>query len=183
MTSPREIPLTTERLTLRYIQPTDRAALLSIYGRDDVARYLPHEPWTEETADAEMTKRVARRGITSPGSGLSLAVDLDGQVIGEILLWPVDDTLSRGEIGWVFHPDAAGHGYATEAARELLGLAFDQYGMHRVAAQLDPRNVASARVCERLGMRHEAHTRQDFWSKGEWSDTAVYGILAAEWTG
>jgi len=50
-----------------------------------------------------------------------------------------------------------------------------------VKAQLDARNTASARLCERLGMTLEAHLRQDWWSKGEWTDTLVYGLLADEW--
>ena len=51
-----------------------------------------------------------------------------------------------------------------------------------VMARLDPRNLASARLCERLGMRHEAHTREDYADRdGTWSDTAVYGLLRREW--
>ncbi len=60
-------------------------------------------------------------------------------------------------------------------------MAFADLGMHRVWAQLDPRNAASARVCERLGMRQEAHFREDIWFKGEWGSTDVYAILASEW--
>jgi RimJ/RimL family protein N-acetyltransferase len=48
-------------------------------------------------------------------------------------------------------------------------------------AQLDPRNAASARLCDRLGMRREAYFREDMWFEGEWGDTAVYALLAAEW--
>jgi RimJ/RimL family protein N-acetyltransferase len=80
----------------------------------------------------------------------------------------------------VFHPDHTGQGFATEAVRAVLGLAFDFYRMHRVVAQLDARNERSARLCERVGMRREGHLRQDWWSKGEWTDTLVYGLLAAE---
>jgi RimJ/RimL family protein N-acetyltransferase len=58
-------------------------------------------------------------------------------------------------------------------------LAFGDLAMHRVFAQLDPRNSASARLCERLGMRREAYFREDIWFKGEWGDTAVYAMLAA----
>jgi aminoglycoside 6'-N-acetyltransferase len=82
----------------------------------------------------------------------------------------------------VLHPAHTGQGFATEAVRAVLGLAFDYYGMHRVVAQLDARNVRSARLCERLGMVQEGHLRRDWWSKGEWTDTLVYGMLAEEWT-
>ena len=63
----------------------------------------------------------------------------------------------QGEIGFLFHPDHQGRGYATEAAEAMLALAFETYELHRVVGRLEPRNVASARVLEKLGMRREAH--------------------------
>ncbi len=62
----------------------------------------------------------------------------------------------------------------------MLELGFDHYGLHRVAAQMDARNIASARLAERAGMQREAHLRQDWWSKGEWTDTLIYGALASD---
>ena len=108
-------------------------------------------------------------------------VEHAGQVIGDVALWCADDTRQRGEMGWAFRPDVTGHGFATEAVRALVDVAFGHYGMQRVFAQLDARNSASARLCERIGMSREAHLRRDWWSKGEWSDTLVYGLLREEW--
>src|SRR5690606_40932683 len=59
-----------------------------------------------------------------------------------------------------------------------LSAAFDVYGLHRVAAQMDARNSASARLAERVGMRREAHLRSNWWCKGEWTDTLIYARLA-----
>lgn len=84
-------------------------------------------------------------------------------------------------MGWAFHPAAAGHGYATEAVQALIGVAFGTYKMRRVIAQLDSRNAASAKLCERIGMKREAYLRQDCWAKGEWTDNVIYGLLEAEW--
>jgi rhodanese-related sulfurtransferase len=78
---------------------------------------------------------------------------------------------------------AAGLGYATEAVQALIGVAFGTYGMRRVIAHVDSRNAASARLCERVGMKREAHLRQDCWTKGEWTDSLIYGLLAREWHG
>ena len=61
-----------------------------------------------------------------------------------------------------------------------LRIAFGQHDVHRVTAQLDARNTASERLAARVGMRQEAHHRQDFWSKGEWTDTLVFAVLADE---
>ena len=86
-----------------------------------------------------------------------------------------------GEIGYVFNPDHQGHGYATEAARALLDLAFDGLGLHRVVARIDARNDASAAVLRRLGLRQEAYLRENEWFKGEWTDEIDFAILESEW--
>jgi len=110
-------------------------------------------------------------------------VELDGQVIGDLLVRGGQVADRQAEIGWALHPDFQGHGYATEAARELINLSFTDLRMHRVWAQLDPRNTASAKLCERLGMVREAQLRESRWAKGEWTDSAVYAILRSEWSG
>jgi RimJ/RimL family protein N-acetyltransferase len=63
----------------------------------------------------------------------------------------------------------------------LLQLAFDEFGLHRVIGRLEPRNAASARLLERLGMRQEAHFVENEFVKGEWQSEAVYAILDREW--
>src|SRR5699024_12151031 len=62
----------------------------------------------------------------------------------------------------------------------MLDLAFERYGAHRVAEQMDARNTASARLAERVGMHREAQLRQDWWSKGEWTDTVIFAMLASD---
>lgn len=176
------LPIRTERLLLRLHRSDDLDALLAYYSDPGVARYIPFEPWSREQAEEYLAKRLKRTGIDGPGSALGLVVEHDGEVVGDVVLWPADDTLERGEMGWALHPAATGQGFATEAVRALVDVAFRVYGMRRVIAQLDGRNTASARVCERVGMTREAHLRQDHWAKGEWTDSVVYGLLAAEWS-
>ncbi|MDX6503720.1 MAG: hypothetical protein QOE29_845 [Gaiellaceae bacterium] len=86
-----------------------------------------------------------------------------------------------GEIGFVLHPDHQGHGYATEAARELLWIAFEGLRLHRVIGRCEARNDGSARVLERLGMRREAHLVENEWVKDEWQSELVYALLDREW--
>ena len=90
-------------------------------------------------------------------------------------------TAPLGEIGFIVHPDHQGHGYATEAARVLLELAFEHLRLHRVCARLEPRNVASGRVLEKLGMRREAHLVENEFVKNEWQSELVYAMLRREW--
>ena len=101
--------------------------------------------------------------------------------MGDLVLFLRTVEHAGGEIGWVFHPGVAGRGYATEAAKALLDMAFRNLGLHRVEARLDARNLPSARLCERLGMRREAHFVKIEMFKGEWSDLLVHAVRADEW--
>lgn len=178
--APPIFPVSTARLTLRHHRNEDLEDLLAYYSDPDVCRYLLNEPWDVAEAEKQMAIRLGRLGIGTVDSGLSVVVELDSALIGDIALRPADETLSVGSIGWVFNPSHAGHGYATEAVRAVIAIAFNHYGMHRLKAQLDVRNTSSARLCERLGMTKEAHLREEWWNKGEWTDNAIYGLLRSD---
>jgi len=126
----------------------------------------------------------ARSTIEKPGDALLLAVQLRqaGPVIGDVMLYWASRDHGTGEIGYVFNPDYAGHGYATEAVRELVRVGFADLGLHRIIACTDARNIASIAVLRRLGMRQEAHLVENEWFKGQWSDELDFAILASEWT-
>jgi RimJ/RimL family protein N-acetyltransferase len=173
-------PLVTDRLRLRWHDHADAGALQRIYGRPDVPRYLLEEPWSPADAARHLSERVARTGLDSGSTALALVIERDGEVIGDVQLWLTDIEHRIAEIGWVLDPACSGQGLATEAVRATLDLAFRRYDVHRVAAQMDARNTASARLAQRVGMQREAHLRQDWWSKGEWTDTVIYGMLAGD---
>jgi aminoglycoside 6'-N-acetyltransferase len=142
---------------------------------------MPAEPLPASGAVAFVAERIGATRIEGDGDKIILAVEHEGRVIGDLLVRAGQFADRQAEIGWAFNPEYHGRGFATEAARELLALAFAELGMHRVFAQLDPRNSASAKLCERLGMRREGHFHEDIWFKGEWGDTAIYALLASEW--
>jgi RimJ/RimL family protein N-acetyltransferase len=179
-------PITTERLILRPFTLDDVDALFSYQSREDVCRYIPYPPRTRERVIERISPPHAQWTIDKVGDALSVAVELQstGEVVGDVVLFWTNEEHRSGEIGYVFSPDHAGHGYATEAARELLRLGFSTdsgLGLHRIVARLDARNAASAGVARRIGMRQEAHLVENEWFKGEWTDELVYAILDHEW--
>lgn len=178
----RLFPIDTERLRLRLHQHGDAHALQAIYKRPDVARYLLEDPWTPSDADRQVSQRIARTGLGDGSTALSLIIEHDGQVIGDVAIWLTNPDHGIAEIGWVLDPDWGGQGLATEAVHEVLRLAFAELGLHRVSAQMDARNTASARLAERVRLIREAHLRQDWWSKGEWTDTLIFGGLASDFS-
>ncbi len=173
----------TERLRLRPMRLEDAEAVHAYQGREDVCEYLMYTPRTLEQVREKMAERAAHRDLVTDGDCLQPAVEhrQSGRLLGEMYFELRSTELRTGEIGWVLHPDEHGHGYATEAARAMLALAFEQMRLHRVVARLAPQNTASVALCARLGMRAEAHFVQDIWVKGGWEDTCVHAILSEEW--
>ena len=175
------LPIRTERLVLRYPEQRDAEAYFGYYSDPDVARYLLTPPLDRGQAEAELRRRLPPPAGKERGTNLVLVVELDGEVAGDLFVMPKGPSYSQAEVGWSLNPRFGGRGIATEAARAVIDLAFDHYGVHRVTAQLDARNARSAALCERLGMRRESHKLRDFWSKGEWTDSFEYAVLADEW--
>ncbi|HEY6566676.1 MAG TPA: GNAT family N-acetyltransferase [Actinomycetota bacterium] len=177
--------LVTERLSLRAFVPSDVDSLFAIYGRDDVVRYLYEDAYTEADARAALDTRMARRRIDAEGDKLAFAVvrRSDDVMVGDCVLVWTSAQHSQAEIGYAMHPDHHGMGYATEAARELLRVAFEELGVHRVIGRTEARNTASARVMEKLGMRREAHLIENEYVKDEWQSELVYAMLQREWRG
>jgi RimJ/RimL family protein N-acetyltransferase len=178
------LPLETGRLVLRSFRPGDEDDVYAYRSVPDVVRYIPGDPKTREQVADLVAERATAGRIDDQQTNLTLAVELEGRVVGDVLLHL--DGLGgadgrQAEVGWVFAPDVRGRGLATEAARGLLRVAFDEVGVHRVWAQLEPDNTASARICERLGMRREALYEKASWFKERWTDLAVYAIRAEEW--
>jgi RimJ/RimL family protein N-acetyltransferase len=178
-----EFDLRTERLLLRPLTSDDIEDLLVYRSDPETCRYLPFEPMDEREVARRLREQWSDLSLERPGSNRTLgAVELaTGRLVGDVVLIRDAHHRDTGEIGYVFAESARGRGYATEAGRALLELAFDGLGMHRVTGRLDARNPASARVLERLGMRREAEFVEDDWFKGEWSSTLIYGLLDREW--
>jgi len=105
----------------------------------------------------------------------------DGKLIGECSLFNLMPQSRRAEVGYTLAHEAWGKGYINEALVALLEFGFTQLGLNRVEADIDPRNVASARTLERLGFQREGLLRQRWIVGDEVSDTAIYGLLAHEW--
>lgn len=178
-----DYPILSSRLTLRPFTRGDVDAVFSYRGRADVARHLFDPPLSREECAIAIQQRIAQVALESEGDRIILAVDEreTGVLVGEVsLIWRSADA-RQGEVGWIFHPDHHGRGFATEAATALLELGFGFVDLHRIFARCDVANSASWRLMERLGMRREAHFREHALFKGGWDEEFYYALLQREW--
>jgi RimJ/RimL family protein N-acetyltransferase len=176
-------PLETERLVLRPFEESDFDAVYAMQSDAEVARWLYDEPRTLEETRAHLERKIAATELTAEDDWLSAAVieRESGACVGDMAIHWVSERHKTGEIGFIFDPAHQGRGYATEAARAVLAWGFDGMGFHRMIGRTEARNVASARVLEKLGMRLEAHLLENEWVKGEWQSELVYAMLEHEW--
>jgi RimJ/RimL family protein N-acetyltransferase len=185
-------PVRTERLVIRPYTADDLDDFADIQRRPDVVEYMFWPIRDRAASKRHLADRCRKTRLEQGHDFLGLAVELpdepslnprpgSGRVIGDVSLLLRNVPARQLEVGWVMNPDFAGKGYATEASRAMLDIAFRRAGAHRVVAQLDARNTASARMAERLGMRREGHFREELRVKGEWVDSLYYAVLADEW--
>ena len=180
-------PIRTARLLLRPLTEADADDVFAYQRLPEVVRYLPWPVRDREESREHTEKRAGFTRLHDDKDGLILAAELvgahqaHGPVIGDLSVFLESGDNAQLAIGWVIHPAYQGRGFATEAARAGLELAFAEIGAHRVHAQLDPRNAASVALCRRLGMRAEAHLVENEIFKGQWSDLAIYAMLRREW--
>ncbi|MEV0715687.1 GNAT family protein [Asanoa sp. NPDC050611] len=176
-------PVRTERLLLRPLTDADTDALLAYRSLPDVCRYVPFAPMDKAVITERLAGMWSVTSLTDEGQALTLGIELaaTGELVGDVVLFFHSRTHRGGEIGYVVNPAFEGNGYATEAARALLKLGFEDLGLHRNVGRIDERNEPSAKVLRRLGMRAEARLVQNEWFKGEWSTELDFAMLAEEW--
>ena len=177
-----QLTLTTLRLSLRPFQPSDLETYASYHGKPGVYRYLYSDPPTPAVL-VERFRDLQQPRFETTGDEFRLAVvrKADGRLLGEVLLKLASVDARQAEVGYIFDPEQAGQGYATEAVARLITFGFKELGVHRIFARLDVLNQGSIGVVERLGLRREAHFVENDRFAGMWGDEYVYAVLAREW--
>jgi RimJ/RimL family protein N-acetyltransferase len=172
----------TERLALRDLRDSDAGRIFEYRSRPEVSRF---QSWGTESSDEirRYIRGIANSEIGVPGSWHQIGIDLlaSHELIGDCGLRVLDTDPRQAEIGITLAPEHQSRGYATEAVRALLDYIFTTFKMHRVFASVDPRNLPSIHLMERVGMRKEAHFIESLWFKDEWVDDVVFAMLASDW--
>jgi RimJ/RimL family protein N-acetyltransferase len=173
------IELRTDRLLLRPFRPGDVDDALAYRDDPEFARYLPHipQPFTRRDAEAFVARNMDEPWDLLP----TFAVVLDGRVIGTVN-FDVDPHDQIAMLGFAIARAHWGKGIAVEAARAAVAWAFEAFGVAKIRASTDARNVRSQRVMEKLGMHHEGRLRSHQLARDGRTDVVCYGLLREEWS-
>lgn len=177
--------LQTTRLQLRPVDMRDAEAM-SIYRSDpETNQFLSLIPKSLDDIYGFIQKTNPK--INIPGSWFQFVIieKESNKLIGDIGVHFLDDNSDNKqvEIGYTLNKDFRGKGYANEALSKIIGYLFGQLKKHRITASIDPKNISSVRLIEKLGFRKEAHFIESLFFHGEWVDDVIYALLAKEWKG
>jgi ribosomal-protein-alanine N-acetyltransferase len=173
--------LTSERVELRWLLPSDVGALYQVFSDAEVMRYWCRLPFEHEGEARELLGAIERAFTAQSLFQWGIARRDDGRVIGTCTLSQVDAPNLRAELGYALGRAHWGQRLMGEALDLLLAFAFDELGLRRLEADVDPRNERSIRSLERLGFRREGYLRERWFVGGEVQDAVFYGLLRSDY--
>ena len=178
----QNIKLETERLILRPININDAESIFH-YRADAITNQF--QGWIPKNiVDVQdFIKNRVSSTINVNGTWFQFAIILKttGELIGDTGLHFFDKENKQVEIGCTISKNYQGNGYATEALSEIMKYLFDTLNKHRIIASIDPRNINSIKLVEKLNFRKEAHFKESIMSNDVWVDDLIYAILKIEW--
>jgi RimJ/RimL family protein N-acetyltransferase len=173
--------LDTPRLRLRTLAAEDVPALFAIFKDPEAMRYWSRTAMTRVEEAETLLRDIQSHADAETLFQWGIARREDDLVVGTCTLHRIDREHRRAELGYILRRDHWGHGFAHEALTALVNHAFGALGLHRLEADIDPRNTASIRSVERLGFKEEGRLRERYFLAGEIQDSSIYGLLAHEW--
>jgi len=169
--------LETERLRLRQIQMKDAEGLFRFRSDPEAMKYMAR-PLQTDIAETEV---MIMNSIESFAARESLywviALKDSDEHIGSAGYWRLKKEYLRAEIGYQLLPEYQGRGYMAEALKAVISFGFDEFNLHSIEADTDPRNTASIKVLEKFGFIREAHFKENVYFEGEFIDSFIYTLF------
>lgn len=168
------------RIRLRGIEADDFDAFYALHSDPRVMRYWSFPAWTAREQARDYFASACGGRDASRLLCWAIAEREHDRLVGAVTLYDIHRTQGRAAVGYALASPWWGRGFAREALSCVLAHAFDDLGLRRVEADIDPRNDASCRLVERLGFMREGLLRERWHVADELCDTALYGLLARE---
>ena len=175
------LPIRTARLELRKIRRDDASFFFDMFSNSEVMRYWSAPPMSDRSQAELWVEEAVRSYDRGQWFPLVAARVEDEAPIGYCSLHSFHFESRRAELGYALAHPYWGAGYMHEALCAVVDFAFGQLSLHRLEADLDPENAASARTVERLGFVREGHLRERWIVDGTITDSWIYGLLEQEW--
>ena len=171
----------TNRIRLRWVTEDDVDALYRIFSHPEVMRYWGTPPLADRDAAKQLVNEIHDGFQRQMALKWGVARRSDDEIIGTTTLFNLNFDNRRCEIGYALDRAEWGKGYMQETLHALLDYAFNRLDLHRIEADVDPRNLNSIRTVEKLGFQREGYLRERWQVNGEIQDALFFGLLRPEW--
>ncbi|GAH43735.1 unnamed protein product, partial [marine sediment metagenome] len=145
--------LVTERLVIRPLVDKDVEELFAIYSDPEVMKFWSTIPWTKLAQAKELIDENAEAFKTGSHIQFGIEAKVEQNLMGTCILFNFSEQCKRAEIGYILGKPFWGHGYMSEAISALINYAFSDMELHRIEADIDPRNLPSLKLLKRLGFK------------------------------
>lgn len=173
--------LETERLILRCPTLSDLDAFYYLRSSPVEMTYIDRDPDPSKDVSLEKLKEVIEAIQNNKAIMWAITRKPDDVYIGSIGYWRIQAENHRAEIGYVLHHDYWKQGLMQEAMQAVLNYGFSQMHLHSIVADINPANLSSIRLVERLGFQREAYFRDNWYYNGKYLDSAIYCLLESDW--
>lgn len=175
--------LETKRLVLRNVEPDDALPMFRVMADPLVARFFGSPPMLSVEEAAQRIAEMRNAFAELNGIRWAITSRADGAYLGSCGFWRIVKPHFRAEIGYELAPDWWGQGIMPEAVGAAVAFGFAQMGLHSIEAQIDPDNLGSRRVLEKLGFVQEGYLRESYYEahNSRFTDTAIFSLLKAGW--
>jgi [ribosomal protein S5]-alanine N-acetyltransferase len=173
--------LTTQRLRLRQVEPSDTDALFAFKSDAEVTHAYGQEPHASPADSLAWIQRLRTDYERRDALFWALTLKAEERVIGECLFWNFDPAFHYAELGYELHPTYWHQGLMAEAVTAILSFGFGELGLHRVEANPLAENETCRKFLLKLGFTHEGTLRQRVFFRGSYLDQLYFGLLEDEW--
>lgn len=173
--------LETPRLYLKKMNLEQAQDLLEFWGDDEVTRYTDFESFKDVQKAEEIISWVNSRFLEQNGIRWGIYLKESSKLIGTCGFnsW-ITDRGNKSVIGYDLHRSYWGKGYMYEALRVMIPYGFQEMKLHRIEADVDPANIGSQKLLEKLHFTKEGCLRDNGYWKGQYWTTLIYGLLENE---
>ena len=169
--------LSTDRLQLRRFHKNDTAFLYKIRSNKKMAESMGVKRHCTVSETESLLDDIDKTYKAQTGINWVICLKDTNTAIGNASVWKITAEHKKGEIGYALNSNYCGNGYMTEALMRIIDFSFNDLGLHRLEANVEPNNSNSIKLLEKLNFKQEAFLREDYFMNGKFYNSIILARL------
>lgn len=155
--------LETKRFVLRQLKHDDSKEIFQYFSMDEVTKFYDLESFTNIEQAEELIRRWNQRFKKNQGIRWGITLRSESRVIGTCGFHSWMKNHYKAEIGYELTPEYWRQGFMTEVIQKIIEFGFNNLGLNRIDAFVEPENTGSRKVLEKVGLREEGILKEHFY--------------------